>query len=50
MRRSNKARGVVMFVDEDNLRRFLTNLKRMIGSGEYPELEDYFWYIYNVIS
>lgn len=43
MRRSNKARGVVMFVDEDNLSRFLTNLKRMIKSGFYPELKNYFW-------
>uniref|UniRef100_A0AC35ESF6 Receptor ligand binding region domain-containing protein n=1 Tax=Panagrolaimus sp. PS1159 TaxID=55785 RepID=A0AC35ESF6_9BILA len=29
MRHTNKARGVVMFVDEDNLRRFLTTLKRL---------------------
>ncbi|KAF7637034.1 G_PROTEIN_RECEP_F3_4 domain-containing protein [Meloidogyne graminicola] len=28
--RNSKARGVVMFVDEDNLRRFLSNLKRLI--------------------
>lgn len=43
MRHSNKARGVVMFVDEDNLRRFLTNLKRMIQNGAYSELQNYFW-------
>ncbi|KAI1732777.1 7 transmembrane sweet-taste receptor of 3 GCPR domain-containing protein [Ditylenchus destructor] len=45
MRHTNKARGVVMFVDEDNLRRFLTNLKRMIWSGSYPELRNYFWFV-----
>lgn len=44
MRQSNKARGVVMFVDEDNLRRFLRNLKRLIHSGHHPELKNYFWY------
>ncbi|CAD5226266.1 unnamed protein product [Bursaphelenchus xylophilus] len=45
MRQSNKARGVVMFVDEDNLRRFLTNLKSMITSGKHPEMKKYFWFI-----
>uniref|UniRef100_A0AC34Q211 G-protein coupled receptors family 3 profile domain-containing protein n=1 Tax=Panagrolaimus sp. JU765 TaxID=591449 RepID=A0AC34Q211_9BILA len=45
MRHTNKARGVVMFVDEDNLRRFLTNLKRMIESGSHPELRGYFWFV-----
>lgn len=43
MRHSNKARGVVMFVDEDNLRRFLTILKQMIENDVYPELQNYFW-------
>uniref|UniRef100_A0A914C9U3 G-protein coupled receptors family 3 profile domain-containing protein n=2 Tax=Acrobeloides nanus TaxID=290746 RepID=A0A914C9U3_9BILA len=45
MRQSNKARGVVMFVDEDNLRRFLRNLKRLIHSGHHPELKNYFWFV-----
>ncbi|KAK0399190.1 hypothetical protein QR680_002932 [Steinernema hermaphroditum] len=45
MRHTNKARGVVMFVDEDNLRRILTNLDRMIASGMHPELRSYFWFV-----
>lgn len=43
MRHTNKARGVVMFVDEDNLKRFLKILKRLMHSGENPELKNYFW-------
>ncbi|TMS39836.1 hypothetical protein L596_006304 [Steinernema carpocapsae] len=45
MRHTNKARGVVMFVDEDNLRRFLTTLDKMIASGMHPELRNYFWFV-----
>ncbi|KAI6187146.1 Metabotropic glutamate receptor 6 [Aphelenchoides besseyi] len=45
MRHSNKARGVVMFVDEDNLRRLLTNLKRMVDSGGHAEMKNYFWFV-----
>uniref|UniRef100_A0A7E4UNY4 G_PROTEIN_RECEP_F3_4 domain-containing protein n=1 Tax=Panagrellus redivivus TaxID=6233 RepID=A0A7E4UNY4_PANRE len=45
MRRTNKARGVVMFVDEDNLKLFLKNLKRMITDGKHPELKGYFWFV-----
>lgn len=45
MRQSNKARGVVMFVDEDNLKRLLTTLKKMINSGHHPELRHYFWFV-----
>jgi len=46
--RNSKARGVVMFVDEDNLRRFLSNLKRLIILSEktkpyMPRLRNYFW-------
>ncbi|KAL3080796.1 hypothetical protein niasHS_014901 [Heterodera schachtii] len=42
--RNSKARGVVMFVDEDNLRRFLSNLKRL-AEGKQPELSNYFWFV-----
>lgn len=45
MRHSNKARGVVTFVDEDNLKRLLVNLKRMIDSGLHPEMKNYFWFV-----
>ncbi|KAI6175835.1 7 transmembrane receptor [Aphelenchoides bicaudatus] len=45
MRHSNKARGVVTFVDEDNLKRLLANLKRMIDSGLHPEMKNYFWFV-----
>uniref|UniRef100_A0A915LLS8 G-protein coupled receptors family 3 profile domain-containing protein n=1 Tax=Meloidogyne javanica TaxID=6303 RepID=A0A915LLS8_MELJA len=48
--RNSKARGVVMFVDEDNLRRFLSNLKRLIILSEktkpyMPRLRNYFWFV-----
>uniref|UniRef100_A0A914H1P1 G-protein coupled receptors family 3 profile domain-containing protein n=1 Tax=Globodera rostochiensis TaxID=31243 RepID=A0A914H1P1_GLORO len=42
--RNSKARGVVMFVDEDNLRRFLSNLKRL-AEGRQPELRNNFWFV-----
>jgi len=42
--RHSKARGVVMFVDEDNLRRFLSILKRMI-LRDHPELKNHFWFV-----
>lgn len=45
MRHSNKARGVITFVDEDNLKRLLVNLKRMIDSGRHPEMKNYFWFV-----
>lgn len=34
-----------MFVDEDNLRRFLANLKRLTADeGGHRELRNYFWF------
>uniref|UniRef100_F1KST2 Metabotropic glutamate receptor 7 n=1 Tax=Ascaris suum TaxID=6253 RepID=F1KST2_ASCSU len=43
MRSTRKARGVVMFVDEDHLRRILAKLDQMIQ--EDPTLDNYFWFI-----
>ncbi|CEF60194.1 Metabotropic glutamate receptor 6 [Strongyloides ratti] len=46
MRYNGKARGVVMFVDEDNLRRFLSILKRLIETPSYSaDFDNYFWFI-----
>ncbi|VDM42389.1 unnamed protein product [Toxocara canis] len=43
MRGTRKARGVVMFVDEDHLRRILAKLDQMIQ--EDPTLGNYFWFV-----
>uniref|UniRef100_A0A0K0EKG0 G_PROTEIN_RECEP_F3_4 domain-containing protein n=1 Tax=Strongyloides stercoralis TaxID=6248 RepID=A0A0K0EKG0_STRER len=46
MRYNGKARGVVMFVDEDNLRRFLSILKRLTEASSYSaDFHNYFWFI-----
>uniref|UniRef100_A0AC35U9C6 G_PROTEIN_RECEP_F3_4 domain-containing protein n=1 Tax=Rhabditophanes sp. KR3021 TaxID=114890 RepID=A0AC35U9C6_9BILA len=45
MKDSKKARGVVMFVDEDNLRRFLSILKRLSETKKHRALHNYFWFI-----
>lgn len=47
MKRTQKARGVVTFVDEDNLRRILSNLEIMIRDD--PSLNHYFWLIFIII-
>jgi hypothetical protein len=44
MRASNKARGVVMFVDEDIVSKILRNLDQLIRDGN-AELKDWFWWI-----
>lgn len=45
MRSTRKARGVVMFVDEDHLRRILAKLDQMIQ--EDPTLDNYFWCLFS---
>ena len=42
MKTQRKARGVVMFVDEDNLKRLLRTLDALILSGK-KEYDGYFW-------
>uniref|UniRef100_A0A158P6L7 G_PROTEIN_RECEP_F3_4 domain-containing protein n=1 Tax=Angiostrongylus cantonensis TaxID=6313 RepID=A0A158P6L7_ANGCA len=44
MHRTRKARGVVMFVDEDNLKRLLHTLDQLIKKG-HKELERRFWFV-----
>ncbi|GMR47345.1 hypothetical protein PMAYCL1PPCAC_17540, partial [Pristionchus mayeri] len=44
MRQKGKARGVVMFVDEDNLKQLLSVLEAMIERG-MKELKDHFWFV-----
>lgn len=44
MYRTRKARGVVMFVDEDNLKRLLHTLDKLIRGG-HKELERRFWFV-----
>lgn len=44
MRASNKARGVVMFVDEDIVPKILKNLELLILQG-HDELKNWFWWI-----
>ncbi|EPB80727.1 7 transmembrane receptor [Ancylostoma ceylanicum] len=44
MHRTRKARGVVMFVDEDNLKRLLHTLDKLIKEG-HKELERHFWFV-----
>ncbi|WKY04772.1 hypothetical protein Q1695_005634 [Nippostrongylus brasiliensis] len=44
MHRTRKARGVVMFVDEDNLKRLLHTLDKLIKDG-HKELERHFWFV-----
>uniref|UniRef100_A0A1I7WLY4 RNA-directed RNA polymerase n=1 Tax=Heterorhabditis bacteriophora TaxID=37862 RepID=A0A1I7WLY4_HETBA len=41
MHRTRKARGVVMFVDEDNLKRLLTTLNTLIEEGHHEIIIDY---------
>lgn len=42
MHRTRKARGVVMFVDEDNLKRLLKTLDLLVAEG-HTELDRHFW-------
>lgn len=42
MRGTQKARGVVMFVDEEFVRRILTALDHLIRDG-HTEMDRYFW-------
>nr|CDJ81180.1 Extracellular ligand-binding receptor and GPCR domain containing protein [Haemonchus contortus] len=44
MHRTRKARGVVMFVDEDNLKRLLHTLDKLIKDG-HTELDRHFWFV-----
>ncbi|KJH51868.1 7 transmembrane receptor [Dictyocaulus viviparus] len=44
MHHTRKARGVVMFVDEDNLKRLLHTLDKLIKEGR-KELERHFWWV-----
>ncbi|ETN68417.1 7 transmembrane receptor, partial [Necator americanus] len=44
MHRTRKARGVVMFVDEDNLKRLLHTLDKLIKEG-HKELDRHFWFV-----
>ncbi|CAB3409053.1 unnamed protein product [Caenorhabditis bovis] len=44
MHRTRKARGVVMFVDEDNLKRLLKTLDNLIHEG-HTELDRHFWFV-----
>lgn len=43
MKHTKKARGVVMFVDEDHLRRMLFTLDNIISSD--PTFKNYFWWV-----
>lgn len=42
MKTQRKARGVVMFVDEDNSKRLLRSLDALILDGR-TEFDGYFW-------
>ncbi|CAD6192799.1 unnamed protein product [Caenorhabditis auriculariae] len=44
MHRTRKARGVVMFVDEDNLKRLLHTLDLLVFEG-HTELDRHFWFV-----
>ncbi|CCD74029.2 G-protein coupled receptors family 3 profile domain-containing protein [Caenorhabditis elegans] len=44
MHRTRKARGVVMFVDEDNLKRLLKTLDLLVAEG-HTELDRHFWFV-----
>ncbi|GMS95215.1 hypothetical protein PENTCL1PPCAC_17390, partial [Pristionchus entomophagus] len=44
MKTKGKARGVVMFVDEDNLKQLLSVLEMMIDRG-MDDLKDHFWFV-----
>uniref|UniRef100_A0A1I7T1Y4 G_PROTEIN_RECEP_F3_4 domain-containing protein n=1 Tax=Caenorhabditis tropicalis TaxID=1561998 RepID=A0A1I7T1Y4_9PELO len=44
MHRTRKARGVVMFVDEDNLKRLLKTLDILVAEG-HSELDRHFWFV-----
>ncbi|KAF8374519.1 mgl-3, partial [Pristionchus pacificus] len=44
MKSKGKARGVVMFVDEDNLKQLLSVLEMMIDRGN-NDLKDHFWFV-----
>uniref|UniRef100_A0A8R1DP74 G_PROTEIN_RECEP_F3_4 domain-containing protein n=1 Tax=Caenorhabditis japonica TaxID=281687 RepID=A0A8R1DP74_CAEJA len=44
MHRTRKARGVVMFVDEDNLKRLLKTLDNLVAEG-HTELDRHFWFV-----
>ncbi|CAI5449478.1 unnamed protein product [Caenorhabditis angaria] len=44
MKKGRKARGVVMFVDEDNLKKLLKNLDELIIAN-HTELDGHFWFV-----
>lgn len=48
MKSKGKARGVVMFVDEDNLKQLLSVLEMMIDRGN-NDLKDHFWLVSIVV-
>ncbi len=45
MRATNKARGVVMFVDEEFARRILAVHQHLVNVEGYRELDRYFWFV-----